>query len=119
MRNILVDYARMRERKKRGAGVGRISFTEGLGLSVNRDADVLAVDAALVRLAEIDTRQAEIVAMRFFGGLSIEEVAAVLRMSRRSVEAELDPDPGLAATRTHRGLMSWLRRAMYVSKRYS
>lgn len=88
MRSILVDHARGKRRHKRGHGAQRVSLTEGLGLSTQQDADVLAVDAALSKLALLDTRQAEIVAMRFFGGLSVEEVAAVLGMSKRSAEAE-------------------------------
>lgn len=88
MRRILVDHARARLSDKRGGGATRISLEAGLGLSVTRDADVLAVDQALTRLSEIDPRQAEIVTLRFFGGLSVEEVAAVLDLSKRSVEAE-------------------------------
>lgn len=88
MRRILVDHARTRLAEKRGGGADRISIEEGLGLSVGRDADVLAVEEALQRLAELDPKQAEIVTLRFFGGLSVKEVAAVLTMSKRAVEAE-------------------------------
>ncbi|HNN97177.1 MAG TPA: sigma-70 family RNA polymerase sigma factor [Pseudomonadota bacterium] len=88
MRGILVDYARSSGRRKRGGGVQRVSLSEGLGLSVQKDADVMAVDAALSKLAQVDARQAEIVSLRFFGGLSVEEVAAVLGVSKRTVEAE-------------------------------
>ncbi len=88
MRRILVDHARARRTDKRGGGATRISLEEGLGLSVQRDADVLALDAALAKLAQLDARQAEMVAMRFFGGLSVDEVAAVLGLSKRAVEAE-------------------------------
>jgi RNA polymerase sigma factor (TIGR02999 family) len=88
MRRILVDHARGRLRQKRGGAAPRISLDEGMGLSVERDADVVAVDNALQRLAEVDPKQAEIVEMRFFGGLSVEEVAAVLGVSKRTVEAE-------------------------------
>lgn len=88
MRRILVDHARSRLREKRGGKAERISLDEGLGLSVERDADVLALDDALKALAEEDPQQAELVAMRFFGGLSVEECAAVLGVSKRTVEAE-------------------------------
>lgn len=88
MRRVLVDHARKRHRVKRGSGAKRISLNEGLGLSVQQDADVLAVDRAIAKLAELDARNAEIVSMRFFGGLSVEEIAAVLNVSKRSVEAE-------------------------------
>jgi RNA polymerase sigma factor (TIGR02999 family) len=88
MRRILVDHARTGRRAKRGGGAPRIELTEGLGLSVKQDADVLAVDRAVSKLAEVDPQQAEIVQLRFFGGLSVEEVAVVLGMSKRAVEAE-------------------------------
>ncbi len=88
MRWILVDRARARMRRKRGAGTTCIQFEENLGLSVNEDVDVLAVDEALQTLAKRDPLQAEIVVMRFFGGLSVEEVAEVKGLSKRSVEAE-------------------------------
>ncbi len=88
MRRILVDHARSRLREKRGGKAERISLDEGLGLSVERDADVLALDEALKKLAEVDVKQAELVSMRFFGGLSVEECAAVLGVSKRTVEAE-------------------------------
>lgn len=88
MRRILVDHARAHLTDKRGGGVDRISIEEGLRLSVGSDADVLAVDRALERLATLDPRQAEIVTLRFFGGLSVDEVAAVLGISKRAVEAE-------------------------------
>lgn len=88
MRRILVDHARTRQRAKRGGGDVKVSLDEGLGLSTERDADVLALDQALQKLAEVDPRQAEIVVMRFFGGLTVEEVAAALGVSKRTVEAE-------------------------------
>lgn len=88
MRRILVDHARMRDADKRGGGETRIPISGSAGLSPTCEADVLAIDRALRRLAEVDPRQAEIVALRFFGGLSVEEVAAVLDMSKRAVEAE-------------------------------
>jgi RNA polymerase sigma factor (TIGR02999 family) len=88
MRQILVNYARSQRRLKRGGGAGRIPLEAGVLLSVKQDADVLAIDKALQKLAQVDARQAEIVVMRFFGGLSIEEVAMVLHMSKRAVEAE-------------------------------
>ena len=88
MRRILVDHARTHHRDKRGGKASRISLSEGLGLSVKQDADVLAIDEALTELAAIDARQAEIVSMRFFGGLTVEEVAAALHLPKRTVEAE-------------------------------
>ncbi len=89
MRRILVDHARGRQREKRGGPDAiRISIDDGLGLSTESDADVLAVDDAIIQLAKDDPRQAEIVVMRFFGGLTVEEVAAALDVSKRTIEGE-------------------------------
>jgi len=88
MRRLLVDHARGRKRDKRGGGQVKVSLEEGLGLSSGTDADVLAVDQALIRLEEIDPEQARIVELRFFGGLTVDEVAQQLGMSKRAVEAE-------------------------------
>ncbi|MEZ4474693.1 MAG: ECF-type sigma factor [bacterium] len=88
MRRVLVDHARGRLRQKRGGDQIRVELDDGMGLSVGRDADVLAVDAALEALAALDARQAQIVELRFFGGLTVQQVAEVLEMSKRAVEAE-------------------------------
>ncbi len=88
MRRILVDHARSRKRVKRGGGRQRIQLDEGVALSPGRDEDLLAVDEVLARLAGVDPRQAAIVELRFFGGLTVEEVAEVLGVSKRTVEAE-------------------------------
>lgn len=100
MRRLLVDHARARLRDKRGGGAERISLDEGLGLTIERDADVIALHDALEELAATDPRQAEIVELRFFGGLSVEEVAAVLGVSKRTVEGEWTMSK------------AWLRRAL-------
>lgn len=88
MRRILVDHARRRNRLKHGGGRYRIALNEGLALSPQRDEDLLAVDEALKKLTTVDARQATIVELRFFGGLSVEEVAEVLGISKRTVEKE-------------------------------
>ncbi|XYH93180.1 ECF-type sigma factor [Sorangium sp. So ce1128] len=88
MRRVLVDHARTRLADKRGGGATRVSIDRALSLSVERDADVLDIDRALQKLAALDPRHAEIVSMRFFGGLSVEEVAAVLGTPKRTLEAE-------------------------------
>jgi len=88
MRRILVDHARGRGRGKRGGGRIRVHLDEHLALSPSRDEDLLAVDEALEELARLDPRQAAIVEMRFFGGLTVEEVATVLGVSKRTVEGE-------------------------------
>jgi len=88
MRRLLVDHARGRRRDKRGGDQVKVSLEDGLGLSASTDADVLAVDQALTRLEELDPQQARIVELRFFGGLTVDEVAQQLGMSKRTVEAE-------------------------------
>jgi RNA polymerase sigma factor (TIGR02999 family) len=88
MRRILVDHARNRQRQKRGGGMPRIELSDDLTLSNRRDEDVLAVDQALSDLAEVDAIQAKIVELRFFGGLTVAEVAKTMQMSKRTVESE-------------------------------
>ena len=86
MRQFLVDHARRKAADKRGAGRTRISLDERLKVSVERDEDVLALDEALRRLAHIDDGRARIVEMRFFAGMTLEEIAAVLGVSERTVK---------------------------------
>ena len=88
MRRILVDHARIKNAAKRGGGGQRIGLQEHLKLSNQRSEDLVAVDEALNKLSQIDARQATIVEMRFFGGMTVAEVAEVLGVSRRTVEAE-------------------------------
>jgi RNA polymerase sigma-70 factor (ECF subfamily) len=88
MRRILVDHARYKHRAKRGGGRIRIQLNEQVALSPQRDEDLLALDEALVKLAEVDPRQAAIVELRFFGGLNVAEVAEVLGVSKRTIENE-------------------------------
>lgn len=88
MRRILVDHARQKKREKHGGGRQRIELAEGMTISKERDEDLLAIDDALEELANIDPRQAKIVELRFFGGLTVAEVAEVLGVSKRTVESE-------------------------------
>jgi RNA polymerase sigma factor (TIGR02999 family) len=81
MRRILVDFARSHQRPKRGGGQHAISLEESAVLSPTKGDDLIAVDDALTRLSKIDARKAEIVEMRFFGGLSVEETAVALKVS--------------------------------------
>jgi RNA polymerase sigma factor (TIGR02999 family) len=85
MRRILVDFARERQYLKRGGGTLQVSLSEAASFTVNRNADLVALDEALTALAEIDLRKARVVEMRFFAGLSVEEVADVLRISKETV----------------------------------
>jgi RNA polymerase sigma factor (TIGR02999 family) len=85
MRRILVDYARSRNYAKRGGGARQLSLDEGLIVSDERSAEVVAVHEALEELAKIDQRKTQIVELKFFGGLSIEETAKVLAVSPGTV----------------------------------
>jgi RNA polymerase sigma-70 factor, ECF subfamily len=85
MRRILVDYARSRQSAKRGGPALRVSFDEALLVSEDRAAEVVALDEALKGLAEFDKRKSQIVELRFFGGLSIDETAELLKVSAGTV----------------------------------
>ena len=85
MRRILVDFARDRQYLKRGGGARRVSLSEAAGHPMERDADLVALDEALTALAEVDQRKVRVVEMRFFGGLSVKEVAEVLKVSEETV----------------------------------
>ncbi len=88
MRRILVDHARARTRVKRGGKNIRVTFDESLLISTSRDEDVLAIEDALQELANLDARQSRIVEMRFFGGMTVPEVAEALSLSTRTIEKE-------------------------------
>ena len=88
MRRILVDHARRRGYEKRGGGALQVSLDEAMIVSQDRAAEVVALDEALRALAEIDARKSQIVELRFFGGLSIEEAAEVLQVSPGTVMRE-------------------------------
>jgi RNA polymerase sigma factor (TIGR02999 family) len=85
MRRILVDYARSRHFAKRGGGVPDLALDEALTVSDERSAEVVALDETLQRLAQLDPRKSQVVELRFFGGLSIEETADVLNISPGTV----------------------------------
>jgi len=88
MRRVLVDHARSRLRRKRGGGARRVEFSENLQISSEREGDVLALEEALKTLEKLDPAQARIVELRFYGGLSVAEVAEVMGRSKRNVERE-------------------------------
>jgi RNA polymerase sigma factor (TIGR02999 family) len=88
MRRILVDHARERRSAKRGGGAMRVELDEALGAAEARDVDILALDMALERLEQMDARQGRLVVLRFFGGLTIEEVAGVLDISPATAKRE-------------------------------
>ena len=85
MRWILVDYERNRRAAKRGAGLTRITLVESIA-SPQRDVDLLALDEALDRLAELDAQQSQIIELRYFGGLSIEDASEFLGISPATVK---------------------------------
>ena len=80
MRRILVDHAR-RHNQKRGAGVQHVELEDSAMVGATRDEDLVALDEAMHALAQIDARKAQVVELRFFGGLSVEESAEVLKVS--------------------------------------
>jgi RNA polymerase sigma factor (TIGR02999 family) len=81
MRRILVDHARARGARKRGGGDARLTFDEALVVTAEARENFVALDDALEALAKFDERKSRVVELRFFGGLSVEETAAVLRIS--------------------------------------
>jgi RNA polymerase sigma factor (TIGR02999 family) len=88
MRRILVDAARFRGYQKRGGGVTMASLEEALVVSNEPAADLVALDDALTTLAAVDPRKSQVVEMRFFGGLSLEETAEALHVSRDTVKRD-------------------------------
>ena len=103
MRRILVDHARRRAATKRGGNRHRIALDDNLASEFNRDVDVLEVDAALTKLTTLDQRQAHMVELRFFGGLTVDQVAEATGISKRSVEREWTM------------VRAWLRRELSTS----
>jgi RNA polymerase sigma factor (TIGR02999 family) len=85
MRRILVDSARARRSAKRGGGAVKINVDDAPVMAHDRDGATVALDDALTGLAEFDARKAQVVELRYFGGLSVEETAAVLKISEQSV----------------------------------
>jgi RNA polymerase sigma factor (TIGR02999 family) len=85
MRRILVDSARARITAKRGSGTPRVNLDEVPDVSSVRAGELTAIDEALTRLAQVDARKAQVIELRFFGGLSVEETAEVLKISPQSV----------------------------------
>jgi RNA polymerase sigma factor (TIGR02999 family) len=88
MRQILVDFARSRHRQKRGGGLEPVSLDEALVLSDEREPDLVALDEALKALAAIDKQKSQVVELRFFGGLSVEETAGVLKVSAEKIRRD-------------------------------
>lgn len=85
MRRVLVDLARTRLAQKRGGRAKKVTFDEGLLVSDGSSGQVVAIDDALHELAKVDARKAQVVELRFFGGLSVDESAEVLKISPETV----------------------------------
>ncbi|HTD43001.1 MAG TPA: sigma-70 family RNA polymerase sigma factor [Bryobacteraceae bacterium] len=100
MRRILVDRARARQARKRGMGTPALELDEALVVAQGRGADLVALDDALNGLAALDPRKGQVVELRFFGGLSVEETAEVLKVSKETV------------LRDWKLAKSWLRREL-------
>ena len=103
MRQILVDYARRHRAAKRGGGETLITLDDAAVVSDPRPVDLLALDEALVKLAEFDQRKARAVELKFFGGLEMAEIASVLGISVKTVEKDV------------RLAVAWLRAALGTS----
>ena len=88
MRRILVDYARAQATDKRGGALQKVELDEAVSFQRESQVDLLALNDALDKLAELDERQSQIVEMRFFGGLTVEETAEVLKVSARTIKRE-------------------------------
>ena len=100
MRRILVDHARRRNSEKRGGGVAPVTIGAALEKAVEENFDVVALDAALESLENIYPQQARVVELRFYGGLTIDETAAAMRISAATVSREWTM------------ARAWLRRAL-------
>ena len=106
MRQVLIDHARAHNADKRGGGWGRVSLSADLGPSEPNDpVDLIALDEALTKLADQDERMGRVVELRFFGGLTIEQTAETLGVSRGTVESDW------AVAR------AWLKRKLGASSR--
>jgi len=90
MRRILVDFARSRRSQKRGGAAEAVALEEASIASPQKSDDILELDDALKKLAEVDARKSQIVELRFFGGLSVEETADVLKIAPSTVYHDYD-----------------------------
>lgn len=89
MRRILVDHARRHRAEKRGADAKRIPLEDASAIELQRGIDLLALDACLTRLSDLDSRQGRIVELRYFAGLKIEEIADVMEIGQATVNRDL------------------------------
>jgi RNA polymerase sigma factor (TIGR02999 family) len=104
MRRILTDFARSRRYQKRGGGAVQVTLDEALVVAPEKHADILALDQALTQFAALYPRQSQVVELRFFGGLEVEEAAEALKVSPETVK------------RDWRFAKTWLLRALSEGK---
>ena len=104
MRRILVDHARAKRYQKRGGDAVRVTFDEGLAVTNEPTLDFVALDDALEALAKFDERKSRVIELRFFGGLSVEETASVLKVSPATVMGDW------------RLAKAWLQREMHADE---
>jgi len=107
MRRVLVEFARSRQYQKRGGGAHKVSFDEALVVSPDRGQDLVALDISLQSFAKTYPRQSQVVELRFFGGLSVEETAQVLHVS------------SITVMRDWQLAKSWLARELKKGDRYA
>ena len=88
MRRVLVDHARSHKAGIRGGDLQRVEFEEGIAISKERSSELLALDDALLELEKVSPRQAKVVELRYFGGLSVEEIGAVMDIAPRSIQRD-------------------------------
>ncbi len=89
MRQVLMEHARRKNAVKRGGSARHVTFEDGLAISAEGSEEVIALDAALTALAQISERKAQAVEMRYFGGLTVPEIAAALSVADRTIERDL------------------------------
>lgn len=88
MRQVLVDYARQHNAERRAGGLQRVEMHDDLAISPDRLDEIASIDQALTRLAAHNPRQARVVELRYFGGLSVEQIATILEVAPRSVKRD-------------------------------
>lgn len=88
MRQVLVDYARRHTAKKRGGSLGKVSLNDATTASRRKDVDIVALDDALKTLAKIDPRQSRVVELRFFAGLSLQEISDAMEIAPATVQRD-------------------------------
>ena len=102
MRHIMVDHARKHQSLKRGGGALKVTLDEAALVTETRSQELLDLDEALERLAAQDARKSQIVELRYFGGLTVEETAEFLKLSQRTVEREWTAGEGVALSGAER-----------------